>query len=61
MWCGYFLKALNLNKYATTTAQPRLAVGNIVKILIPLPPLQEQIRIVAKIEGLIVYCRKLVK
>lgn len=37
MWCGYFLRALNLNQYATATAQPGLAVGNIVKVLIPLP------------------------
>jgi len=50
LWGGWFLKALNLNQYATATAQPGLAVSNIIKVLIPLPPLAEQKRIVAEIE-----------
>ena len=52
-WCGYFLDALNLNRYATATAQPGLAVAKINQVLIPLPPLAEQKRIVAKIEELL--------
>ena len=51
-WACYFLKALNLNQYATATAQPGLAVSKINQVLIPLPPLAEQHRIVAKIEEL---------
>lgn len=58
-WGAYFLRALNLNQYATATAQPGLAVGNIVKVLIPLPPLAEQKRIVAKLEQMLLYCDKL--
>ena len=52
-WAYYFLTALKLNQYATATAQPGLAVSNILEVLIPLPPLAEQRRIVAKIEELL--------
>ncbi len=52
-WQYFFLTALNLNQYATATAQPGLAVSNVIEILIPLPPLVEQHRIVAKIEELL--------
>ena len=48
----YFFIALNLNQYATATAQPGLAVSNILEVLIPLPPLSEQRRIVAKLQEL---------
>jgi type I restriction enzyme S subunit len=59
LWSGYFLRALNLNQYATATAQPGLAVTNIVQVLIPLPPLAEQKRIVAKLEEILPLCEKL--
>ena len=49
----YFLTALNLNKYATATAQPGLAVSNIIEVLFPLPPFGEQFRIVQRIEEII--------
>ena len=49
-WAEFFLKALNLNQYATAMAQPGLAVSKIEQVLIPLPPLSEQKRIVAKID-----------
>ena len=45
----YFLTALNLNQYATATAQPGLAVSNIVEVLFPLPPILEQNRIIEKL------------
>lgn len=61
LWGSYFLKALNLNQYATATAQPGLAVSNIDNVLIPLPPLKEQERIVAKIEELLPLCKKLIR
>lgn len=50
-WQYYFLRGLNLNKYATATAQPGLAVSKIIETLIPLPPLAEQKRIVKRIEN----------
>ena len=52
-WACLFLTALNLNQYATATAQPGLAVANINGVYIPLPPLAEQHRIVQRIEELL--------
>lgn len=58
-WACYFLTALNLNQYATATAQPGLAVSKVNQVLIPLPPLAEQHRIVAKLEELLPLCQQL--
>ena len=46
IWAYYTLGTMNLNQYATATAQPGLAVSNIVKISIPVPTLPEQVEIV---------------
>ncbi len=51
-WACLFLTALNLNQYATATAQPGLAVSKIVELLIPLPPLAEQRRIAERVKDL---------
>ena len=48
-WVCCFLTALNLNQYATATAQPGLAVSKISSVLIPVPPLAEQRRIVERV------------
>ncbi len=61
IWAKYFLIALNLNQYATATAQPGLAVNKVETVLIPLPPLAEQHRIVAKLEELLPFCDQLNK
>jgi type I restriction enzyme S subunit len=50
-WAFWFLKELNLNQYATATAQPGLSVNKINEVFIPLPPLSEQHRIVQSIES----------
>ena len=50
---SFFLRALNLNQYSTATAQPGLSVNVINAILLPIPPLAEQKRIVAQIENLL--------
>ena len=60
-WASIFLRALNLNQYATATAQPGLAVNKINSVVLPLPPLAEQKRIVAKLEQLLPLCDELMK
>ena len=48
LW-ALFLEYLNLNQYATSTAQPGLSVAKIEEVPIPLPPIEEQERIVSNI------------
>ena len=48
-WCNYILEALQLNKYATGAAQPGLSVANILNVFVPVPPLNEQVIIGAKV------------
>ena len=43
----HLLTIMNLNQYASKSAQPGLAVGNLERLKIPVPPLPEQERIVA--------------
>ncbi len=56
----YLLKHLNLNKYATGAAQPGLSVKNIAEqVIITVPPLSEQQRIVARLDSLSAHVREL--
>ena len=41
------MTVMNLNQYASKSAQPGLAVGNLASLKILVPPLEEQARIVA--------------
>jgi len=52
-WIAKTLTALNLNQYATSTAQPGISVEKIAKTLIPVPPLAEQERIAEKLDNLL--------
>ena len=49
-WLFYLLCALNLNQYSSGAAQPGLAVSNLLKIYIALPPKEEQKRIAKQIK-----------
>lgn len=44
-WVINTLLYLNLNQYATSTAQPGLSVSTINDVMIPIPPLEEQQKI----------------
>jgi len=51
-WVSYCLQDMNLNQYATATAQPGLAVSTLNQLPFPYPPIDEQQRIVDCIESL---------
>jgi type I restriction enzyme, S subunit len=44
-WAFHMLTQMNLNQYASKSAQPGLAVGKLEEVKIAIPPLEEQIRI----------------
>lgn len=49
-WFGELLRAMNLNQYSVSAAQPGLSVERIKNLKIPVPPLEEQRQIVEYIE-----------
>ena len=55
----YFINAISLAPYVTGTAQPKMNQENMNAIWVPLPPLAEQKRIVARLEELLPLCEKL--
>lgn len=62
----YFLYGLMsykniLDKMSRSTAQKNINLDILSKIAFPLPPLEEQKRIVAKIEEMLPYCQQLIK
>lgn len=66
-WLGELLRAMDLNQYSVSAAQPGLSVELISNIGVPYPPLSEQIRIAlfldretAKIDTLIAEQEKLI-
>lgn len=58
----YFLETQILNlKNKAKSMIPGIERNNVLNLLLPLPPLKEQYRIVKKIEELLIYCSKLEK
>lgn len=58
-WLKILIDILNPRKKASATAQPVISGKLIYPMIVPLPPLAEQKRIVAKIEELLPLCEKL--
>ncbi|WP_270805096.1 restriction endonuclease subunit S, partial [Aeromonas sp. QDB56] len=54
-----FAAYLELREHAAGGAQPNLNVGKIASTVIPLPPIDEQHRIVAKVDELMTLCDQL--
>lgn len=50
---------MNLNQYKSSGAQPGLAVGKLVELLAPVPPLEEQHRIVSILDRFDTLCNDL--
>lgn len=51
-----YINAIKLDAYVTGTAQPKLNQANLNKIVISLPPLAEQERIVSKLDEIMAIC-----
>ena len=55
-YCEIYLNSINLEKYISTAAQPKLTKENLYRIPIPVPPLSEQRRIVAILDRFDALC-----
>ena len=51
-YIALFINATNLAPYVTGTAQPKMNQEKLNSILVPLPPTNEQRRIVSAFEGI---------
>jgi type I restriction enzyme S subunit len=67
-WIGEVLRAMNLNQYSVSAAQPGLSVEMVSNLFIPVPPLREQHAIAtfldretAKIDALVEEQRRLIE
>lgn len=58
-WAAIALEQLNLNQYATATAQPGLSVEKLKVVPVPVPPVDEQERIAAKLDRALPLARSL--
>lgn len=58
-WTRYLLEELDLNQYATATAQPGLSVKTINEVPFPLPPSEEQKRIAGCLKSTLGYISQL--
>lgn len=55
-WIEKYINSIDLKPYVTGSAQPKMNQAKMNSILVALPPVNEQHRIVAKIDGLMTLC-----
>jgi type I restriction enzyme S subunit len=58
-YLALFLNSISLEPYVTGTAQPKLNQARLSNIVVAIPPLAEQTRIVAKVNDLMALCDRL--
>jgi len=58
-YIAFYINSISLAKYVTGTAQPKMNQAKMNSILVAVPPLHEQERIVNKLDCLIPYCDRL--
>jgi len=58
LWAFYWLCTVDMGRYIDNPAYPSLRLSRIKELLIPLPPLEEQRRIVARVEELMSWIRE---
>lgn len=58
-YCFYFFEVADKSEIVTGSAQPQVTTTNLNPFLIKIPPLNEQIRIVAKVDDLMALCDQL--
>jgi type I restriction enzyme S subunit len=51
-YLSYYINSIDLAPYVTGSAQPKLNQRNMNQILVPVPPLEEQVEIVRRVESL---------
>ena len=63
MFLKYYIDSIDMKKenIITGSAQPQITQTNISKLSIPLPPIEEQKRIVEKLDKILPLCEKLEK